>query len=121
MEVVLHPYESIVLLHVAVFEGYDALPQYIAGAEFELKGEWIVSTSEAEHYPRFKEWGRLADLTNMSRPEYLPRFTGTFRYETEFEWDESANQALLDLGEVYETAQVCACSLVFFGNNTIRA
>ncbi|UKS28006.1 glycosyl transferase family 2 [Paenibacillus sp. HWE-109] len=106
VEVALHSYESIVLLHGAVLEGYDALPPNIAGSEFELKGEWMVSTSEAAHYPRFEEWGRLADLMNMSRPDCLPRFTGTFRYETEFEWDESANQAHLDLGEVYETAQV---------------
>lgn len=42
----------------------------------------------------------------MSGPDCLPRFTGTFRYETEFEWGESANGALLELGEVYETAEV---------------
>jgi len=57
-------------------------------------------------YPHFREWGTRAALTNMSGPDCLPRFTGTFRYETEFEWGESANGALLELGEVYETAEV---------------
>ncbi|WP_261301585.1 glycosylhydrolase-like jelly roll fold domain-containing protein [Paenibacillus andongensis] len=102
----LHPYESIVLLHGADLEGYAALPQYEVGSELELKGKWTVAISEAEHYPHFKEWGELTALTNMSAPGRLPRFTGTFRYETEFEWNESGNQALLDLGEVYETAEV---------------
>lgn len=102
----LHPYESIVLLHGADLESYAVEPQYTVGAELELKGEWTVSTAYAEHYPNFKEWGKLAALTNMSGPEGLPRFSGTFRYETEIEWNESANQVLIDLGEVYETAEV---------------
>lgn len=102
----LHPYESIILLHGSALEGYAALPQHIVGAEKELKGHWTVSTANAEEYPQFKEWGTLTALTNMSGPDYLPRFTGTFRYETELEWNESGSQALLDLGEVYETAEV---------------
>ncbi|MFC0215287.1 glycosylhydrolase-like jelly roll fold domain-containing protein [Paenibacillus chartarius] len=102
----LHSYESIVLLHGAGLEGYAVPPQYEAGSELELKGEWTVAIAEAELYPHFKEWGKLTALTNMSGPGGLPRFTGTFRYETEFGWTESGQQALLDLGEVYETAEV---------------
>ncbi|KRE82441.1 glycosyl transferase family 2 [Paenibacillus sp. Soil766] len=102
----LSPYESIILLHGADLEGYSVTPRYAISSEIELKGEWTVSTAEAEHYPHFKEWGKLTALTNMSGPDYLPRFSGTFRFETEFEWGESANSVLLDLGEVYETAEV---------------
>ncbi|MNL54112.1 Glycosyl hydrolases family 2, sugar binding domain [compost metagenome] len=42
----------------------------------------------------------------MSGPDALPSFSGTFRYDTEFEWDGSGNGILLELGEVYETAEV---------------
>ncbi|MFD0698419.1 glycosylhydrolase-like jelly roll fold domain-containing protein [Paenibacillus sp. GCM10027628] len=106
VQLILNPYESIVLLHGADLESYVALPQYTLGSELELTGEWTVSTAEAEHYPRFKEWGKLTALMNMSGPDCLPRFSGTFRYETEFEWNETVSQALLELGEVYETAEV---------------
>ncbi|MCM3699762.1 glycosylhydrolase-like jelly roll fold domain-containing protein [Paenibacillus macerans] len=106
VQLVLHPYESIVLLHGPDLEGYAALPRHTASAELELQGEWTVSTADSETYPHFKKWGELTALTNMSGPDHLPRFSGTFRYETEFEWDESVNHVLLDLGEVYETAEV---------------
>lgn len=45
-------------------------------------------------------------MKNMSGRGDLPSFSGTFRYETEFEWNNSCNSALLALGEVYETAEV---------------
>ncbi|MEK3917888.1 glycosylhydrolase-like jelly roll fold domain-containing protein [Paenibacillus sp. FSL H7-0331] len=106
VQLVIHPYESVVLLHGADLEGYDTLPPYTLGSDLELKGEWTVSTTQSEQYPRFREWGKLATLTNMSRPDCLPRFTGTFRYETDFEWSESSSRVLLELGEVYETAEV---------------
>ncbi|GAA4834653.1 hypothetical protein GCM10023310_10170 [Paenibacillus vulneris] len=106
VQLVLHPYESIVLLHGIDLEGYAAHPPHTIGTSLELQGDWTVSTANAESYPHFTEWGKLTALVNMSRPDHLPRFTGTFRYETEFEWSESASQALLDLGEVYETAEV---------------
>ncbi|AET61102.1 glycoside hydrolase family 2 sugar binding protein [Paenibacillus terrae HPL-003] len=107
VQLVLHPYESIVLLHGAIPEGYAVQrPEHPIGSEFELKGEWAVSIAEAEQYPHFQEWERLSALTNMSGPDGLPRFAGTFRYETEFAWNESASGALLELGEVYETAEV---------------
>lgn len=107
VQLVLHPYESIVLLHGTALEGYAAAPAcYATGSGVELAGEWTISLAKAEAYPHFQEWGKRAALTNMSRPDGLPQFTGTFRYETEFEWDETTNGALLDLGEVYETAEV---------------
>lgn len=107
VHLVLHPYESIVLLHGTALEGYAAAPaRYATGSGVELAGEWTISLAKAEAYPHFQEWGKVTALPNMSGPDGLPRFTGTFRYETEFEWDETANGALLDLGEVYETAEV---------------
>ncbi|WP_240418984.1 glycosylhydrolase-like jelly roll fold domain-containing protein [Paenibacillus periandrae] len=106
VQLVIHPYESVVLLHGADMENYDALPQYTLDSHLELKGEWTVSTTQSEQYPRFWEWGKLATLTNMSLPDCLPRFSGNFRYEADFEWSEASSRVLLELGEVYETAEV---------------
>lgn len=107
LQLVLHPYESIVLLHGAALEGHAAVSfQYAKDSYVELKGVWNVSIAQAEQYPHFEQWGSLTVLSNMSMPDRLPRFAGTFRYETEFVWNESTNGALLELGEVYETAEV---------------
>ncbi|MNY39058.1 Glycosyl hydrolases family 2, sugar binding domain [compost metagenome] len=107
MEVVLHPYESIVMIHGTDLDGYERATQHASGSEIEINSEWTVSIAKAEQYPHFEEWGKKLTLSNMSEAGSLPRFTGTFRYETEFEWQDSDNQGLLlDLGEVYETAQV---------------
>jgi hypothetical protein len=106
VQLTLSPYESIVLLFGEDFDNVFALPQQTVGVGFELTGEWNISIAEAEQYPNFREWGKLAELSNMSRPDYLPRFSGTFRYEMEFEWNNSSELALIELGEVYETAEV---------------
>ncbi|MDQ6418492.1 glycosyl hydrolase [Paenibacillus sp. LHD-117] len=100
------PYESIIMLHGSGIDGFAAHPSIIANGELELRGDWSVSIVDSMNYPHFKEWGTLTALTNMSGREQLPRFSGTFRYETEFEWTESAVRVLLDLGEAFETAEV---------------
>jgi hypothetical protein len=106
VELSLQPYESLILLSGAGLADDAVLPLNTVGEAVELHGEWTVFTAAALQYPSFQEWGKLTALTNMSRQECLPHFTGTFRYETEFEWNEASNQILLELGEVYETAEV---------------
>ena len=66
----------------------------------------MIATATAEQYPSFDTVGEAKGLSDMSRPDALPTFSGTFRYETEFEWTHSDGTVLLDLGKVYETAQV---------------
>ncbi|MFC3803691.1 glycosylhydrolase-like jelly roll fold domain-containing protein [Cohnella sp. GCM10012308] len=128
LELVLEPYESVIVLHGSGLEAYTAIPHPSAGAAIsaisagsadsagsagptdtaiELRGEWTVSVADAGRYPHFTARGTLAELTNMSGPEALPRFSGTIRYETAFEWNESGvNETVqLDLGEAYETAE----------------
>ncbi|NUU79151.1 glycosylhydrolase-like jelly roll fold domain-containing protein [Paenibacillus xylanilyticus] len=109
LSLVLKPYESIILIQGKGLECYAQNPLYIEKEKMKVmdfEAEWTVSTAVAEHYPYFVEWGKLNTLTNMSLPDYLPHFSGTFRYETEFEWNESVTQVHLDLGEVFETAEV---------------
>lgn len=107
VQLTLYPYESIVLLHGDNLDSHAIGPVDMEfNQNIDIQTKWTVSTADAEHYPYFVEWGQLSTLTNMSSPDYLPHFSGTFRYETQFEWNESVNQAILDLGEVFETAEV---------------
>lgn len=47
----------------------------------------------------------LKDLKDMGGREMYPRFAGTFIYETDFTYD-GCREAVLDLGEVFESAEV---------------
>ncbi|MEW4428067.1 MULTISPECIES: glycosylhydrolase-like jelly roll fold domain-containing protein [Paenibacillus] len=103
----LYPYESIILLHGDNLDSHAIGPVDMEfNQTIDLQAKWTVLTADAEQYPHFVEWGQLSTLTNMSSPDYLPHFSGTLRYETQFEWNESVNQAILELGEVFETAEV---------------
>jgi hypothetical protein len=102
----LHPYQSIVLLHGPELGLHAALPAILLEGETELNGGWRISISGADCYPEFKEWGSRLELANMSAPDRLPRFSGTFRYETDFDWKGPGSDASVDLGQVYETAEV---------------
>jgi hypothetical protein len=73
----------------------------------EASGSWQVATA-AGPTKAFKPEPRVGGPGNVARPGLLPSFSGTLRYETTIEVDpDSADgPALLDLGEVYEIAEV---------------
>ncbi len=72
----------------------------------EVHGPWAVSTASAEAYPIFTPWQTLETLSDLGQPGALPLFSGTFRYETEFEGPPQSGPGLLNLGTLYETAEV---------------
>jgi hypothetical protein len=76
-----------------------------AAFTLEIHGPWRVSTASSEQYPNFTLWKDAVLLGDLSRPELLPDFSGTFRYECEFDAPQAGVFACLDLGEVYETAE----------------
>lgn len=65
-----------------------------------------VLLADAKQYPDFTEYRVLEKPVNLARSEYLPKFTGTIRYETEVTLKTDLTYAVIDLGEVYEAAQV---------------
>lgn len=71
-----------------------------------VEGPWVLSTAKAEQYPDFTSWGQLESLTDISRVKGLTSFSGTMKYETEFYWKEENQRVAIDLGDVYETAEV---------------
>ena len=106
----LEPYESIIVLmgqgidHVTADNPHCAYKRY--SNELIVEGPWAVSTATSKQYPSFEAHGDMKELTDMSQPDMLPRFSGTFRYETAFEWSGSDGMVIIDLGQVYETAEV---------------
>ena len=75
--------------------------------ETVIPESWSLSVATSERYPNFEPYGRIVKLVDLSRSEGLQRFSGTFLYETLLEWSGAvATVVSLDLGEVYETAEV---------------
>jgi len=143
----LEPYQSLfVIFDQEPGFPVDSLPEWGPagiGRAFEVAAiegsRWRVSTVTAENYPRFKLEPTLSGLGNISVPGPLAQFSGTLRYETSFEAEEGGKtgRAWLDLGDVYETAEVwvnekpagvCICppyrldisGLLQGGSNTLR-
>lgn len=109
----LSPYESFVVVTGAGTAGLAAgEPGLLAAGsqagliEQPLPGPWSLSTAVSEAYPHFTPWKASTALLDLSQPETLPAFSGTFRYETGFSWAKRGGAAVLDLGEVYETCEV---------------
>ncbi|MCU6711464.1 glycosyl hydrolase [Paenibacillus sp. J5C_2022] len=107
----LHPYESAILLAGDI--GQDISPDSrsnLTAAQpdsfMPITGPWDVSIAGSEAYPHFEPWDQLHVLEDLSRPERLPSFSGTFRYEGQFEWKQEGIPLCLDLGHAYETVQV---------------
>ncbi|MFD0693383.1 glycosyl transferase family 2 [Paenibacillus sp. GCM10027628] len=110
----LSPYESI--LFIAGPEAKSLGASFDAGQRddvsgsaaqhLELQGPWTISTADALSYPNFEAWGTMAHLANMSSPDRLPRFSGTFRYESVLDGDYADRPVKLDLGSAYETVDV---------------
>jgi len=109
----LAPSESVLVIAGEAARGLEPGAVEMIGAaaaradrRMELTGPWAVSTADALSYPTFTPWQSLAELVDLSGPGLLPAFSGTFRYETGFAWNQAGASAWLDLGDVYETAEV---------------
>jgi hypothetical protein len=107
----LEPYESRFVVFDPNFPTARARPQHpaaLTGAELPLTGTWHAATATAEQYPEFTPEPRLRGPGNWAVPGLLPAFSGTVRYDLEFKLDApfGAGPAVLDLGEVYELAEV---------------
>lgn len=99
-------YESVLVITGPGADGLEAEP---ARADFQqeqrVDGVWDIATATAEQYPAFVLWREQQRLADLSRPDALPAFSGTFRYETRFTAADAGGRAVLDLGEAFETAE----------------
>ncbi len=78
------------------------------GGELLLKldTQWKVSTSKAPEVTVFEEQPTITKLGSVAVPGLLPFFTGTIRYEADFELQDTKQKVCLDLGRVYEIAEL---------------
>lgn len=108
LKLVLSPTETIVAIAGSKLEELEA-EQRVAPIQttISVEGPWRVSTATAKQYPTFTAWREMEMLTDLSRAEFLPNFSGTIRYETELNLAlPCGNRAILDLGRAFETAEV---------------
>ncbi len=82
------------------------LPAMDSGTEeIRLPELWDIELATAGAYPEFTGWKR-APLGNLALPGLLPAFSGTVRYGGSVELPPGTEQYVLDLGEVWEVAEL---------------
>jgi hypothetical protein len=103
----LAPFETIVVLAGEAIQDTPASERSTqANREILIEGPWSVATATSKAYPNFTHWSVMDSLIDLSRPQLLPTFSGTFRYESQVSCEEEVSIVAIDLGEVYETAEV---------------
>jgi hypothetical protein len=106
----LSPYQTLVVVSGEAISDIEVLKAWQEQSELEgvlaVSSPWKVSLATAQDYPHFTDWKTIPELVDLSRPDQLPRFSGTFRYTGGFNWEETPQTTWLDLGAVFETAQV---------------
>lgn len=115
----LEPYESAVLVvngqvcdeesQVCDFgDRYSVLEEEELWTEYELPSEWDIRFSDSMSYPEFKEKIPQDSLSCVQKIPGWEDKTGTVRYAASIKIDkiEEGQGAVLNLGEVYETAEV---------------
>ncbi|MCK0473381.1 glycosylhydrolase-like jelly roll fold domain-containing protein [Halalkalibacter sp. APA_J-10(15)] len=71
-----------------------------------IEGSWSLSTATSMQYPTFTTRGELKSLLDLSRVEGLQSFSGTMRYKKEINWVHEDARIWIDLGDVFEIAEV---------------
>ncbi len=115
ISVSLSPYESMAIIALDDWSGYPAQAPWkeTLTKRTVLDGVWKLSFADAKSYAGpldaagFVELGERSVLLPLSsEPEFMDK-TGTVRYETAFVWTNQPDaQVFVDLGTVYETAEV---------------
>lgn len=118
-ELVLEPYQSLFAFCAQTAEAAALLPAGLCDAQGiydgpavpaagtageDLKGEYRISLSDSHTGARVPL--PVTSLCNLAVPGLLPEYAGSICYETGFSAEQSWNGYYLDLGSVYETAEV---------------
>ena len=96
-------YEAVVL--VTGRDDREVEEPFHAGSRKTLALRWRILLSDARHYPDFRLYQENAQLADMNKPGALPFFSGTFRYEGDFD-AEKGGRAQIQLSQVYESAEL---------------
>lgn len=74
------------------------------GSVIGVAPEWKLVMQQAGHEEPFEE--KRTELVNLASAGMYPEFSGTMIYETSFDLPENVRRIRVDLGEVYETAEI---------------
>lgn len=72
----------------------------------EINGNWKVSFATSEQYPQFTNIVKLSSLIDLASPNLYPDFSGTVKYEIDFDANTDFKHALLSIKEAYEIVDV---------------
>ncbi|GKX31475.1 hypothetical protein SH1V18_39550 [Vallitalea longa] len=106
LQVELKPYESAIFINSKENTESLLVRHEPGDCKRIISGNWKVSLSSVDRYPKFTYFKEISKLTSLSAPDLLPHFVGTVRYIIEFDYKQEQKVHFIDLGEVYETAQV---------------
>ena len=104
----LSPYQSIVVIFSDVPEQYvePGYPHKLSEKKVLPNDGWHISMASSTEYPEFNTCRDIQELDNMSAPNRYPVFSGTFLYKKVFTIDDEVQDAVLDLSDAFETAEV---------------
>ena len=109
LSIEIEPYQSLFVIFQPEGDprAVEPLRPALLPRSVELAGPWQVSTAAAPEQI-FKPAPAITGPGNVARPGLLPHFSGTLRYETTLQLtgEQVSGPALLDLGAVYEIAEV---------------
>ncbi|MDU8671295.1 glycosyl hydrolase [Paenibacillus polymyxa] len=72
----------------------------------EISGEWKISLSTSEKYPDFETTTVIDKLVNLAAPNLYPDFSGTVRYEIDFNVSENFENAFIFIKDAYEIVNI---------------
>lgn len=104
---ILNPYESFLYILGHVDESLiklDKTDRFMN--EMQLDRFKKLSVSSSKTLWKYEEIRNVATFTNLSELSQLSNVSGTFRYEIEFELNYKVNMVEIDLGDVFEVAEV---------------
>lgn len=103
MPLALEAYESMLL--VTGMDGAVLEEPFHAGIGLTLDLRWRIMLADARRYPVFTPYQENVPLMDINGPGALPSFSGTIRYETDFEAGRGG-RAQIRLHQIYETAEL---------------
>lgn len=104
----LEPYESKVLIFTKEPIKHEVFKKVSIKdmSKRDLNLNWSMSFANSFEYPNFKNEVALDKLVDITTIEEYEDKSGTLRYKSEIEVSNKNNSMILDLGEVYEVAEV---------------
>lgn len=102
----LSPYQSLIYVVGDICQDIPTKKQHQYTQWFEIKTPYRLSIATSQNYPQFHYQKELFELENMSLQKHCPDFSGTFRYVVEWNCEKDIHDALIDLGDVYEIADL---------------